>query len=124
MKNFLKVTSKVSGQTVSTRCVWAKDAWSRLVGLLGHDALEENESILIEPCKQVHTLFMKFPIDVVFLDNNNTILDFRSMTPWKFSPLKWKAAKILELPLGTCQRVGLEVGHSLAFESEDFNASA
>jgi uncharacterized membrane protein (UPF0127 family) len=98
---------------LSEKCFWARSSYRRLVGLLAHANLPEDESILIEPCKQVHTFFMRFPIDVVFLDKDNTVLEIRSMTPWKLSPLVWGAQKVLELPEGKCMRAGLQKGQRL-----------
>jgi len=93
-----------------------------MVGLLGHESLNPDESMLIEPCKQVHTLFMRFPIDVVFLDKDNHVLEYLSMKPWRFSPLRMKASKILELPLGHCEKVGIAKGQRLKFLSEKIDA--
>ena len=121
-KQHLQVRKKTDGTLISSQCIWARNSWSRLVGLLGHSSLAPEESLLIEPCKQVHTWFMRFPIDVVFLSKNNEILDCKSMMPWKLSPLNFKASKILELPLGACKKFNCEIGEVLSFEAEATDA--
>lgn len=113
MKKTFRVFISDKGTCLSENCVWARSSYRRLVGLLAHSTLPDNESLLIEPCKQVHTFFMRFPIDVVFLDKENTILDIRSLSPWKLSPMVWKAHKVLELPLGKCESLGLKKGQKL-----------
>jgi uncharacterized membrane protein (UPF0127 family) len=100
---------------LSGACAWAESMHSRMVGLLSHDALAEDESLMIDPCKQVHTFFMRFPIDVVFLSESNQVLKIRSLAPWRLSPLVWKAARVLELPAGRCSRAGLTEGAHLEF---------
>ena len=96
-----------------TQCHWAKSSWHRLVGLLNHEKLSADEGMLIEPCKQVHTWFMPFTIDVVFLSGENQILGTRTMKPWKLSPLILKAKKVLELPEGACEKWELSIGEKL-----------
>ncbi len=93
----------------------ASSARTRLVGLLNHSSLPEHASLLIEPCKQVHTFFMRFPIDVVFLGRDDRVLKICSLFPWRLSPLVWGAHKVLELPLGRCARAGLSEGSHLEF---------
>lgn len=104
-----------------THCLWAKTSWHRLVGLLNHEKLDESEGLLIEPCKQIHTWFMAFPIDVVFLSHDNTILSTRTMKPWKLSPLVLKAKKVLELPEGACAKWQLSTGEQLKIEAKELS---
>lgn len=100
---------------LSERCTWALDSYTRMVGLLNHASLSTQESLLIEPCKQVHTFFMRFSIDVVFLSSSNEVLKISSMKPWRLSPLVWNAKRVLELPMGRCSDIGLTEGAHLEF---------
>lgn len=102
-----------SKKLVSSQCLWAQSSWSRMVGLLNHSSLEEEEALLIEPCKQVHTFFMRFPIDIAFLDKDDVVLAVSSLHPWRMSRLYWKASKVLELPLGRLSKVGINPGDKL-----------
>ena len=58
------------GTVVCPRCRIAKDPWTRMRGLLGRRQLDDGEGILLRPASSVHTWFMLFPIDVVFLDRD------------------------------------------------------
>lgn len=73
----------------------------RLIGLLKHQSLDENEGLLINPCKQVHTIGMKYSIDVLFLSKDNKVLHFEnSLPPGKISRYIKNAATVLELKAG------------------------
>jgi uncharacterized membrane protein (UPF0127 family) len=77
---------------------------ARLRGLLGKDRLPEGDGLLIRPCKGIHTFFMKFPIDAVFLDRDNLVVAlFRSLPPNRITPVYLKAVSVLELPAGTLE---------------------
>ncbi len=81
----------------------------RLVGLLGRSSLPEQSGLIITPCNQIHSFFMKFPFDAVFLTRDNRVIYFiEDMKPFRASPLIKKAAAVLELPAGTIQLCGIE----------------
>jgi uncharacterized membrane protein (UPF0127 family) len=85
-------------------------------GLLGRRGLPRGHGLFIEPTWSVHTWFMRFPIDVVFLDRDLTVLKIRKdLGPWRTSA-RFRARSVLELASGECDRVRLEVGDRLAFE--------
>ena len=69
---------------------------------MGRKALAPGEGLWIEPCSSIHTCFMRFPIDVVFLDEKLSVVRvIASMKPWRFSTWVWKARSVLELESGT-----------------------
>ena len=109
----LLVTRKVNGQTLLTQCAEASSLTRRLVGLLNHSELSENQGMLIQPCKQVHTLFMRFSIDAVFLDKANVVVAIEELKPWRISKMHFRAHKVLELALGMCRKHALQVGEVL-----------
>jgi hypothetical protein len=75
---------------------------ARMKGLLGIDRLDTGKGLLICPCKGIHTFFMRFSIDAVFLDKENRILAlFRNLPPNRLTPVYRKASTVLELPAGT-----------------------
>ncbi|MBM7855624.1 uncharacterized membrane protein (UPF0127 family) [Desulfohalotomaculum tongense] len=87
---------------------------ARLKGLIGTSILPSDRALLIRPCSSVHTFFMKYPIDVIFLDKENRILKIlHSLPPYRFSPLVWNAKMVLELPAGRCRCTGTRVGDLL-----------
>jgi len=88
-------------------------------GLLGRDGLGPGEGMLINPAPSVMTFFMRFPIDVVFIDKTYTIVKIvHSLGPWKTAGARGAAAA-LELPAGTAARLDLQAGTKLALADRD-----
>jgi len=80
----------------------AKSFRDRLVGLMFKNKMKEFDGLMITPCKSIHTFFMKFNIDVVFLDKKFLIVKIlRDMKPWRVSGFYMNALHTLELPSGT-----------------------
>jgi hypothetical protein len=93
-----RVINETNGQIVATRVTIAQDPRSRAVGLLSRDSLEPGEGLLIKPCSSIHTFFMKFPIDVIFLDKKYKILSIkRAIKPWRLSGVLQLGGSVLEL---------------------------
>ncbi len=79
-------------------------------GLLGRSELPRGEGVLLHPAGSVHTLFMRFPIDVVFLDRDDRVLHVAAdVRPWRFVG-KRRARSVLELAAGEAARRGIEIG--------------
>ena len=113
MRNLTRDT--VLGQAVDVADTSAK----RRTGLLKHQRLEPGEGLWISPCESVHTFFMKFPIDLVYLDKQRKVRKVRNAVPaWRLSACL-VAESVLELPAGTAQRTGTSPGDMLAFEKLD-----
>ena len=88
----------------------------RRTGLLKHHGLEPGEGLWISPCESVHTFFMKFPIDLVYIDKQRKVRKVRNAVPaWRVSACL-VAESVLELPPGTAQRTGTLPGDVLIFE--------
>jgi uncharacterized membrane protein (UPF0127 family) len=82
-------------------------------GLIGRRGLPAGEGLLLTPAPSIHTAFMRFPIDALFLDRDLRVLDIRaSMPPWRIAS-KRKARAVLELSAGECARRRVEVGDRL-----------
>ena len=97
----------------------ANTSAKRRTGLLKHERLEPGEGLWIVPCESVHTFFMKFPIDLVYLDRKRKVRKIRhAMPPWRLSACFF-AHSILELPAGTVARSGTQPGDELAIEKLD-----
>ena len=101
------------GTIVCERCTVADNPLARLRGLLGRDGLEPGEGLLLRPASAVHTYFMRFPIDVVFLDRALVVVEISdSVDPWQARSRRGSKA-VLELPAGESSRRGLAVGDQL-----------
>jgi uncharacterized protein len=104
------------GGVVCARCAMADSPLSRLRGLLGREELAPDEGLLLTPESSIHTLFMRFPIDVVFLEADMTVLSVReNVRPWRTAGHRGSRS-VLELPAGTCEQRGLRPGDRLALD--------
>jgi uncharacterized membrane protein (UPF0127 family) len=89
-----------------------ESAWERIRGLLGRDHLPEGEAMWFSPCTSVHTFFMRFAIDVVFLDRRGRVLAFYpSLPPWRHTWIHLRAWSVVEAPAGAL--AGLRIGEEL-----------
>jgi uncharacterized protein len=98
------------GSVVCERCAVADRMLSRMKGLLGKRGLAAGEGLLIEPAPSIHTWFMRFPIDVVFLGTNGDVLKVAPhVKPWRMRSCR-RARAVLELAAGEAKVRGIKVG--------------
>jgi uncharacterized membrane protein (UPF0127 family) len=98
---------------VCERCVVAADPWRRLKGLLGRREISPDEGLLLQPAAAIHTCFMRFPIDAVFLDRNLTVLSVvPALGRWRTARRRGARA-VLELRSGECERREIKPGDRL-----------
>lgn len=101
------------GRVLCARCRLADTPMARVKGLLGRRGLAEDEGLLLAT-GAIHTSFMRFPIDVAFLDRNFVVLRLiRSLRPWRIGWVR-NAHAVVELPAGALERVGLNVGEQMS----------
>jgi hypothetical protein len=111
----LTVTNLTRGTVLATCLELADSGPKRNKGLLGRKALAAGGGLWIVPCESVHTFFMQFSIDLVYLDRNNTVRKVReSVPPWRLSACL-SAHSILELPSGVIRATRTERGDRLEF---------
>lgn len=106
--------------TILGDCVEIADTSAkRRTGLLHRERLEQGQGLWIVPCESVHSFFMKFPIDLVYLDRKNKVRRTRkAMAPWRISACL-TAHSILELPVGTIASTGTEPGDQLELQKNE-----
>ncbi len=105
-----------NGAVVCERCTLARNPLTRMRGLLGRRGLAQGEGLLLQPASSIHTFFMRFPIDAVFLDGDRRVLRVASgLPPWRAAAAKHSRA-VLELAAGEAARVGLVAGDVLRLE--------
>jgi uncharacterized protein len=111
------VLNSTRGATVADRVEVARSAWSRGKGLLGRSGLAPNAGLLIIPCNSIHSFFMQFRFDALFLDRDYRVLQIiHEMKPWRASSLVWRAHAVLELPAGVARGTGVQIGDQLAVQ--------
>lgn len=98
------------GPVVARRVMHANTFWRRLRGLMGRRSLMPDEGLLLDPCNAIHTFFMRFPIDALFLDAEGRVVGVVESMPlwrWRIMP---GARAVLELAAGTVARTGIRQG--------------
>jgi uncharacterized membrane protein (UPF0127 family) len=94
----------------------ANSFFSRLKGLLGTTSLPADKGLLLCGCNSVHMIGMRYPLDIVYLDESGAILKLAAnLRPWQMSAC-WQARDTLEVAAGTIRRAGWRVGERLAWE--------
>lgn len=107
------------GTTVAEQARVARSYWSRLVGLTGRGGLGEGEGLLLSPCSSVQCFFMRFPIDVIFVDREAQVVKVvPSLRPFRLALGGRGAWAALEVPAATAARSGTVVGDRLAVEGD------
>src|SRR4051812_48083653 len=113
------------GRAVCERCSVAATVRTRTRGLLGRNDLPAGTGIWIRPTNSIHMFFMRFAIDAVFLDRQDTVLRIvPELRPWRMASCR-RARSVVELRAGECARRGVQVGDRLlaaAIEEPDAGA--
>jgi uncharacterized protein len=109
--------AREDGTPVCESCTLADSPRARLKGLLGHAALERGEGMLLRPAPAIHTWFMRFPIDAVFVDRDMRVVGLAPrLRPWRWAR-RPGARGVLELPAGEADRRGIRIGERLSLVS-------
>jgi uncharacterized membrane protein (UPF0127 family) len=102
-----------SGKMVAETLEFALSRSARRRGLLGRDSLAAGHGMLIAPCSSIHTWFMRFPIDVIFVRRDGLVVKTcRHVAPWRMV-MGWGAYATVELPIGAIDRSAIAVGNRL-----------
>jgi uncharacterized membrane protein (UPF0127 family) len=109
----MQLRNETRGRIIADFIERADTSAKRRKGLLGRASLPDGHALWILPCESVHTFWMKFPIDVVYLDRRNRVRKTRGrMRPWRMS-MCLLAHSVLELPAGVIDRTGTRRGDQL-----------
>lgn len=97
-----------SNTVLAHQLAMADHFFSRFAGLMLRRHLSHNSGLLIKPCQQIHTHFMRFAIDVIFVNQDHRVLHIeREMQPWRISKFYKQAAYVVELNAGITKNVGI-----------------
>ena len=92
----------------------ARSFGQRLIGLLGCGQLAAHDGLWIQPCDRVHTVAMRFAIDVIMIDTDGTVVSTaENLAPWRLGPRGQRRGVALELSTGSIARLRLCVGDRL-----------
>jgi hypothetical protein len=93
----------------------ARTIWSRARGLMLRSDFERGSALVIDPCSSIHMFFMRFPIDVLYVDKRDRVVRVqRGIKPWRIGPLRTKGSHyVVELPTGTVEQTGTSPGDQI-----------
>ncbi len=112
----IRVQNETRQAVLASAAEVADTSAKRRTGLLKHKTLEPGDGLWIVPCESVHTFFMRFAIDLVYLDRHKKVRKVsRAVPPWRLSAC-FAAHSVLELPAGTIAETGTAKGDQLMIE--------
>ena len=101
-------------QVICTKVNVANSVWARTKGLLGTQSLPEGECLWIKKCNSIHTWFLNFAIDVIFVDQDlNVIKVYENLNPWKITIPNIKAKSVFEMQSGWIKNNMPQIGDKL-----------
>ena len=110
----MRVVNLTREQSLVTKGRLADTFWSRFRGLMGTDGLRAGEGLLIVRCNSIHTHFMRFAIDVLYVGSDGEVVGIdHALRPWRFGRIHRGARFVLELPAGTAKATNTHVGDRL-----------
>ena len=113
----MRITNRTRHTVLGVKVEPAGSFWSRLRGYIGRPQPKQGEGILLVRCDAIHTWWMDFDLDVLFLDEKGRVIDVvRSLRPWKRTRRVPGACYVLEVPVGTIDSSGTRVGDELTWQ--------
>ena len=110
----MKLENTTTQQKLIPNLEVAKSFTSRGKGLLGRSSLAEDCALWIHHCNSIHTFFMKFAIDCVFVDKNLKVKAvYQDVRPWRLILPVWGASSVIEMASGTSRKLKISVGDQL-----------
>ena len=94
-----------TGEVLCHRMIVASNTLSRMKGLMFSEELPDCDGFLIRPGNSIHTFFMRYPLDVVFMDNNFKIVKvLYDLNPWRMTWIYFRSVQVLEMKAGTLKK--------------------
>ena len=114
----MKILNHTRNAILATNAQLADTFISRSVGLLKHKHLASGEGLVITRCQQIHMFFMRFAIDVAFVDRSGKVVGLvNTIKPGQMSAMYWRANRAIELPSGTIAQTKTALGDEIQFIS-------
>ena len=109
----MKIQISYNNKLLSEDILVAEKTVDRMIGLMFKEKLVGAEGLWIDPCNSIHTFFMRYSLDIVFVGNKNQVVKIiRDMKPWRMTRMYFTARQTLEMPAGTLP-ADLKVGDVL-----------
>ncbi|MBU0709888.1 MAG: DUF192 domain-containing protein [Candidatus Omnitrophica bacterium] len=113
----MKIINKTKNIVLAEEAGVADNPFRRIKGLLGKKGLNRGEALVIRPCNSIHTFFMRFPIDVLFVSKDNRVVKAIScLKSFRLSAVYFSASFVIELPSGVIQSTSTQEGDSISLQ--------
>ncbi len=97
----MEILNRTKNRVLADDVLMSSSFLNRLKGLLGRSSIKINQAMLLRPANSIHTFFMRFPIDILFINENNIIIKaYRNMKPFKLTGIYFKSSFVIELHSG------------------------
>ena len=111
----MKIINTAKNTVLADNAVVAESPMARVIGLLNKKELPAGGALVIRPCNSIHTFFMRFPIDVLFVDKNNRVVKaLPHLAPFRLSAIYFNAEFVIELPVNTIHSSNTQSGDPLS----------
>ena len=113
----MRIINKTKNTVLAEDVIVADTPYKRIHGLLGKKEFKKGEALILKPCNSIHTFFMQFPIDVLFVDKNNrAIKAISGLGPFRLTNIYFHARFAIELPADTIKSTLTCEGDGLIIE--------
>ena len=110
----MRLINQTRNTVLAENVFFANSPFRRIKGLLGCKFFPDGQALVIKPCNCIHTLFMRFPIDVLFVGKDNLVVKaLPQLRSFRFSKLYWKSCMVIELPSGKLEATQTQDGDIL-----------
>lgn len=115
----IKLYNSTQNNLISDNVNVAENFFSRAIGLIEKKSFPDAQALVIKPCNSIHTFFMKFPIDVLFVNKNNKIISiYENVKPNRILPVHFNSKLVVELASGQIRVNNICLGDIIRIESE------
>lgn len=110
----MKITNQTKSIILAEQAILAGTPFKRIKGLLGRKGLEKGQALILRPCTSIHTLFMSFALDILFVNKDSKVVKaISSIKPFRITGVYFSSSFAIELPAGTIHATGTTIGDTL-----------
>lgn len=114
----MMLMNRETGKVLANDVRVARTFWSRFRGLMFTSEFRTGTALHIQPCQSIHTFFMKYSIDVLYLDSDYKVIAVeKSVRPGRFGRIHRKVSSVVELPIGKISETETEIGQEVQFQN-------
>jgi len=113
----MTIFNQTKNTIIAKQAAMADTFRARLVGLLNRESIDDNEALIITQCQSIHMFFMRFAIDAIFVDKNNSVVGLvNNIQPGHLSPFFPRSSYCIETAVGAIQKSDTSIGDTIKLE--------